>query len=151
MRAVRRLALCVPAGFLLVSCATKPAAGPEGNPTPAPSPTPAPAAVKSPWFSHVKYVSPIFWYKKVFPPKAPPPQAIPPRLVGTVKMVNAADKFVLIDSVGLSAAQPGDVLVCITSQRETASLRASALRNPPFLIADITNGSPSPGDKVYKQ
>ena len=88
---------------------------------------------------------------KIFPKKAAPPIAEPPRLIGTIKMVNKEDKFVLIDAVSYGGAQPGDVLVCIVNQRESANLRASTLRNPPFLIADIASGSPSPGDKVYKQ
>jgi len=32
---------------------------------------------------------------------------------------------------------------------ETGSVRMSSLRNPPFLIADIVSGDPSPGDKIY--
>jgi hypothetical protein len=71
-------------------------------------------------------------------------------LIGTIKMVNKEDKFVLIDGASFQGAQAGDALVCITNQKETANLRMSTLKNPPFLIADITNGSPSVGDKVYK-
>jgi hypothetical protein len=148
--------------WLLTGCATKPKPGAEGassptpaptaSPTPGPTPAPAPAAAtppaqKVPWYA---CLSPGYWISKALPKKAKPPQAAAPRLIGTIKMVNKDDKFVLIDAVSYSGAQPGDSLVCIVNQRETAYLRASALRNPPFLIADIASGNPSPGDKVYK-
>ena len=47
-------------------------------------------------------------------------------------------------------AEAGDLLVCIRDQKETANLRMSTLKNPPFLIADIASGTPSPGDRVFK-
>jgi outer membrane murein-binding lipoprotein Lpp len=150
------------AGGLLAGCATKPkpesssssvaateSAVPAG--TPAVAATPASAAkpaAKRAWFA---YLSPATWIRMVIPKKAQPPVAEPPRLIGTIKMVNKEDKFVLIDAMSYGGAQPGDALVCIVNQRESANLRASELRNPPFLIADITSGNPSPGDKVYKQ
>lgn len=163
---VRFLCSLLLAGGLLAGCATKPKpesgtatpASAEAATSPTPTPTPAPAqaaaapsatpAPKTPWTS---YLSPATWIGKVLPKKAKPPVAEPPRLIGTIKMVNKDDKFVLIDAVSYGGAQAGDALVCIVDQRESANLRASALRNPPFLIADITNGNPSPGDKVYKQ
>lgn len=66
-------------------------------------------------------------------------------------MVNKEDQFVLIDMVNYGSTQPGDALICILNQQASAHLRAGSLRNPPFLIADIASGTPSPGDKVYKQ
>lgn len=82
--------------------------------------------------------------------KAKPPQAQIPRLIGVIKMVDKDDRFVLIDATTFQAAEAGDLLVCIKDQKETANLRMSALKNPPFLIADIANGTPSPGDRVFK-
>lgn len=99
------------------------------------------------------YISPITWYNSVaalFPRKKKTPTALPPQAVGTIKMVNKEDKFVLIDGASFRSTAPGDALLCIMDQKETANLRVSTLRNPPFVIADITSGMPSPGDRVYK-
>jgi len=151
------------AGGLLAGCATKPKPAEGAAPSPTPSPTPVATATAQPtpagkkpdpnqpkrvWYS---YLSPGYLIGKIIPRKTPPPQAEAPRLIGTIKMVNKEDRFVLIDAISPGAAQPGDSLVCIVNQRESAYLRANALRNPPFLIADIASGTPSPGDKVYKQ
>lgn len=86
----------------------------------------------------------------MIPHKKKTPTAQAPQLIGTIKMVNKEDKFVLIDGASFQGATAGDALLCITNQKETANLRMSTLKNPPFLIADITSGSPSVGDKVYK-
>jgi hypothetical protein len=159
----RTLCSLLLAGGLLAGCATKPKPEAGSTPAPSPSPTPVPTAMaqptppaakptpagpKSPWYA---ILSPRFWTEKIIPKKKQPPLAEAPRLIGTIKMVNKEDRFVLIDAVSYNAAQPGDALVCIVNQRESANLRANALRNPPFLIADIASGTPSPGDKVYKQ
>jgi hypothetical protein len=87
---------------------------------------------------------------KLLPRKAKPPQAQVPRLIGVVKTVNREDRFVLIDATTFRAAEAGDLLVCIRDQKETAYLRMSTLKNPPFLIADIASGAPSAGDRVFK-
>ena len=86
----------------------------------------------------------------ILPRKARPPQAQIPRLIGVVKTVRKEDRFVLIDATAFQAADAGDLLVCIRDQKETANLRMSTLKNPPFLIADIASGNPSPGDRVFK-
>ncbi len=86
----------------------------------------------------------------LLPHKAKPPQAQIPRLIGVVKTVNTEDRFVLIDATTFQAAEAGDLLVCIRDQKETANLRMSTLKNPPFLIADIASGAPSAGDRVFK-
>jgi hypothetical protein len=78
------------------------------------------------------------------------PQAEVPRLIGVIKMVDEDDRFVLIDATTFQGARAGDLLVCIRDQKETANLRMSTLHNPPFLIADIASGTPSPGDRVLK-
>lgn len=149
---MRRLFACLLIGGLVFSgCATKekPAEG-----TPGPSPTPVPVEAQAPQekkagFS-LAYLSPFYWVARMKQNQAKPPQAHPPQLIGTVKMVNKEDRFVLIDAISYGATQAGDAMVCIVNQQESAHLRASALRNPPFLIADIASGNPSPGDKVYK-
>jgi len=65
-------------------------------------------------------------------------------------MINLADSFVLIDAVSFGNLEAGTELLCIANRKETATLQMSALKNPPFLIADIVKGHPSPGDKVIK-
>jgi len=116
-------------------------------PMPAPSPTPTPQ-MKKPLLLQV--FSCFGLLDKLFPKKKEPPKAQPAQLIGTVKMVNLDDKFVLIDALVYTPGLPGDSLVCISNQRETASLHISPLRKPPFLIADIVSGTPSTGDRVYK-
>ncbi len=90
-------------------------------------------------------------FGKIFPKKKRPPQAIPPQLIGEIKMVNKDDHFVLVDALAMQGARPGDALLCISSKRETAQLKVSAFKSPPFLIADIVDGTPAVGDKVFKQ
>ena len=110
---------------------------------------PAPETVKKvriPWYMTV--ISLPTKVLTLIPKKKHPPQAQPPRLIGVIKMVNKQDGFVLIDAVTQSAAH-GDLLVCINAQKETANLRMSNLKNPPFLIADIASGTPAPGDRVF--
>ena len=56
----------------------------------------------------------------------------------------------MIDATTFQGAESGDLLVSIRDQKETANLRMSNLKNPPFLIADIASGTPAPGDRVFK-
>lgn len=116
-------------------------------PTPAPTPAQAPK-VKKPFLAQV--FSCFGLLDKLFPKKKEPPKAEPAQLIGTVKMVNLDDKFVLIDALVYTPGAPGESLVCIANQRESASLHISPFRKPPFLIADIVSGTPSVGDRVYK-
>ena len=98
-------------------------------------------------------VSVFSWFGAIpnlIPRKAKPPQAQVPRLIGVIKTVNREDRFVLIDATTFQGAEAGELLVCIRDQKETANLRMSTLKNPPFLIADIASGDPSPGDRVFK-
>jgi hypothetical protein len=133
-------------GFLVLGCASK-----------TPKPTTDQAEV-----SHSQAIQPkpkrpfvasvLSWFQAIpnlIPRKARPPQAQVPRLIGVIKTVSREDRFVLIDATTFQGAQAGDLLVCIRDQKETANLRMSTLRNPPFLIADIASGTPSPGDRVF--
>jgi len=87
---------------------------------------------------------------KVFPKKKPAaPKAEAIRLIGTVRLVNTEEKFILIDAV-IYQAIAGETLITLADQRQTATLQLSPLRNPPFLIADIASGTPAVGQKVYK-
>lgn len=162
MRVLWSIALALALVFLPAGCSLfgkkepKPAetaaAGQQSSflrppPIPAPSPTPAPKRNK-PLLNQV--LSGFGLFEKLFPKKKGPPKAEPAQLIGTVKMVNLDDKFVLIDALVYTPGSPGDSLVCISNQRETATLHLSPLRKPPFLIADIVSGTPSTGDRVYK-
>lgn len=140
MPPVKRLLIVAVAALLAGGCAGK-----KNAPPPSPA-VAGQAQVKTPF-----YLAPLGWVQKILPKSKKPPQAVPPRWLGEIKLVNESERFVLIDAVALSSALPGDELVCISEQRETARLRLSNLRSPPFLIADILGGKPSPGDRVCKQ
>jgi hypothetical protein len=64
-------------------------------------------------------------------------------------MVNTAEQFVLVESGSATNVVPGEIYTAVGNSSETASLRMTNLKNPPFLIADIISGNPSPGDKIY--
>lgn len=158
---MKSLSLLLVACLLFASCATKktPAPAPTATALGAPSstqaglpaPTPAPAPKKAPaYVNFLPWNWPSAFFRLFVKPKVQPPRAGLPQLIGVIKMVNKEDQFVLIDAYAFQGVQPGDVLICLADQRETAYLRLSTLRNPPFLIGDITSGSPSAGERVYK-
>jgi hypothetical protein len=132
----------------------KPTPTPKPSPTPkappTPKPTPDPNEPPKPRKSLVRQIFSGFglldW---IFPPKKEVPKAQPAQLIGTVKLVNKEEKFVLIDTLTASSVATGDHLLCIMDERQTGSLKMTSLRNPPFLIADITDGTPAVGDRVY--
>ena len=93
----------------------------------------------APWLS---------WLK--FSKKAPPhPSATPIHWTGVIRLVNEEERFVLIQSQSSSAVTPGEKYLCIRDTTETGVLRMTALKNSPFLIADILSGDPLAGDRVY--
>lgn len=152
MKTLRYLAVLLAAAVLCASCAGKPKQPADPNAPAAARPTPKPAPTPKPNKPKVGILSQIFYWSNPFnllPKKAKPPVAQQPRLMGVVRMVNLEDKYVLIDAVSQNAV-PGDLLICITDQRETANLRMSTMKNPPFLIADIASGTPNVGDRVFK-
>jgi hypothetical protein len=86
---------------------------------------------------------------RLIPRRAKPPAATAPQWAGSIRMVNTAEKFVLVESSTATSVVPGETYLSIGNSSETASLRMTNLKNPPFLIADIVSGDPSPGDKIY--
>lgn len=72
-----------------------------------------------------------------------------PRWLGTVKLVDQREGYVLIDSQTYSALATGQTLNSIGNDSQTATLRVTADREPPFVIADIVSGAPHVGDRVY--
>ena len=129
-------------------CATKSAQPPESEQVATVQPQPSQPKAKRPFLAGA--FSWLGSVPKLSPRRPKPPQAQVPRLIGVIKMVDEDDRFVLIDATTFQGARAGDLLVCIRDQKETANLRMSTLQNPPFLIADIASGKPSPGDRVVK-
>ena len=129
-----------------VGCATKSAPPPAGQEVSTDRATPpSQPRTKRPFL-----VGAFSWLPKLSFRRPKPPQAQVPRLIGVIKMVDEDDRFVLIDATTFQGAGAGDLLICIRDQKETANLRMSNLKNPPFLIADIASGKPAPGDRVVK-
>jgi hypothetical protein len=127
-------------------CATKSARPPQGEEVSnARASEPSKPQPKRPFL-----VAAFSWLPKLSFRRPKPPQAQVPRLIGVIKMVDEDDRFVLIDATTFQGAGPGDLLISIRDQKETANLRMSTLQNPPFLIADIASGNPAPGDRVVK-
>ena len=98
----------------------------------------------------VRVMSGFGLFSKIFPKKKMPPKAEAARSVGTIKLVNEEAGFVLIETTAFQDASSGGTLISIMDQRESATLKVSEMRNPPFLIADIVSGKPAKGDRVYK-
>lgn len=131
----------------VVGCANKP--GATGEPTPSTEAAPEGGPddkPKKPWQESL-----FGWTQNLFPKKEKPPAAVPPQLLGQIRQVNSESGFVLIDATVSSAAKPGAALVCIANQQETAELKLTSLSSASFVIADITSGEPSVGDRVYKR
>lgn len=82
--------------------------------------------------------------------KPPKPQAPVHQLVGTIVTVNDSLHFVLIDSGGMATVTRGTALKSFSDGQQTAVLAVSPEEKPPFVIADIVDGSPHQGDQVYQ-
>ncbi|MEI9895359.1 MAG: hypothetical protein WDN28_16090 [Chthoniobacter sp.] len=86
------------------------------------------------------------WGKK--PPRA---EAKVPRLVGTVTLVSDEPTFVLIDNGSLPAPMAGTVLtINAVPGGAPVELKVTAIRKPPFVVADIVKGTPKKGDQVFQ-
>ncbi len=113
----------------------------------APTPTPESTVPAEPKANPV-----VALWQKVFPPKdqaLETPAATTPNWIGTVKAVSERDDYVLIDSQPYQGLPTGAILTSVGAASETGSVRVSDDRDPPFFIADIVTGKPSPGDRVY--
>lgn len=157
MRAISCLLAALIGVAALTSCAKKDAAGGQTAATTrtagaSPQPSGAaiqPAAEKPKIPLTMRLMAAVSSVGKIFPRKQRPPQALPARPIGEVRQVNMDNRFVLIDGGSVGAIEAGAVLVTVSDQRETADLKLTALRSASFLIADITGGTPSVGDKVF--
>jgi len=140
---LRKTATLLAVALLLPACATK-----KENPDPAPDLSATfvdGPAKKSSLLSGMGS-----FFSQLLPRKTPPPPAATPvQWAGEIRMVNIAENFVLIESLSAVAAIPGEKYLTIRDTQETGAVRMTSLRNPPFLIADIISGDPSPGDKIH--
>jgi hypothetical protein len=142
-----RLAATLATTLLLLGCATK-------KETPQPDSAAAPENLEAVFIDDPaakKFPNPFAAISKLLPKKKspPPPAAAPVDWAGEIRMVNVAESFVLVESNSATSAVAGEKYTAIREGRETAVVRMTPLRNPPFLIADIVSGNPSPGDKIH--
>ncbi len=76
-----------------------------------------------------------------------PPTATLPHTFGKIATVNTHHGFVLIDAVEIRS--PGLYLATLTPEGTRGSLlQVGKEQRPPFLIADILEGQPQPGEAV---
>jgi hypothetical protein len=141
------LATTLATALFLFGCATK-------KETPQPNPAAAPQNLEAVFIDEPaakKFPNPLAAISKLLPKKKspPPPAASPVDWAGEIRMVNVAESFVLVESSSAAAAVAGEKYTAIREGRETGVVRMTPLRNPPFLIADIVSGNPSPGDKIH--
>jgi hypothetical protein len=145
---MRKTALLLTAALLLSGCATNKEATALVNNNDAPELTATFVESPAPKTSLLSGLNSFFSH--LLPRKTPPPPAATSvQWAGEIRMVNIAENFVLIESLSGVAAVPGEKYLAIRNTQETGALRITSLRNPPFLIADIISGDPSPGDKIH--
>lgn len=64
-------------------------------------------------------------------------------------MVSLEDRFVLINIQSLAISKEGTEAISVGEGRTTGKLRLSRERNYSFVVADILEGTPQLGDKVF--
>jgi hypothetical protein len=136
--------------LLLASCATKKDTTPRENTDDTPAMTAHFVDGSAPSKKKPLLADTWSFFSNLLPRKAPPtPTASPVQWAGEIRMVNIAENFVLVESITAVATVPGEKYLAVQNGRETGVVRMTSLRNPPFLIADIVSGDPSPGDKIH--
>ncbi|MEI8292764.1 MAG: hypothetical protein WCG66_02115 [bacterium] len=92
----------------------------------------------------------ILSLQKVFSKSQPrPPVAAAVHWAGTIRLVNKAENFVLVESATSSAVIPGEKYLSIHNRLETGTVLMTSLKSHPFVIADIVAGNPAMGDRIY--
>ncbi len=80
------------------------------------------------------------------------PSAAAVRLLGNVHVIGTGGRFVLVEA-SVAAVATGltdnQTLVCRAAGADTATLRVSHERRPPFVVADVDSGTPHIGDEVF--
>jgi hypothetical protein len=105
---------------------------------------PDPAARQRKWW-HVGHLL-LFWWPQGEPP---PPAASPLFASGTVFSVNQPGGFAIIEAPQGQQLPPGTLLSTLEDGRVTATVRLTADRRPPFIVADLIDGLPTRGDAVF--
>lgn len=80
------------------------------------------------------------------------PGAAAVRFLGNVRVIGTGGRFVLVEASAAAVTAGlanGQTLVCRSARADTATLRVSRERRPPFVVADVDSGTPHVGDEVY--
>ncbi|MFV0338867.1 MAG: hypothetical protein ACK5LK_11580 [Chthoniobacterales bacterium] len=99
--------------------------------------------------SKVRDPRPLWMRILFFWQKPPPPKAAPLRSIASVYTSNPAAGFAIIESPSAASLVPGTRLMAIDEGNVNGTVRISADRQPPFLIADILDGNLKNGDLLY--
>jgi hypothetical protein len=91
----------------------------------------------------------VFHRKKKQEP-AQTEQKAEPRRIGTVALVNDELHFALVDTGTLYQPPKGTALKTFANGRQTGVLTVSGERKPPFIAADVAQGTPAHGDDVVE-
>lgn len=102
---------------------------------------------KENWLSKSLSVFKVFG--RIIPKRKHTPRAQMPEWIGTIALVSREQRFVLIDSTAFYTLPTGTDITGVSGQQETSLLRVTGQRKHPFFIADIIEGDPKPGDRVY--
>ena len=80
------------------------------------------------------------------------PGAAAVRLLGNVHVIGTGGRFVLVEA-SVAAVATGltdnQTLVCRAAGADTATLRVSHERRPPYVVADVDTRTPHIGDEVF--
>ena len=77
-------------------------------------------------------------------------QAVAPRRIGTITLVNEDDHFVLIDTGMAAAPTVGTALKSFTGETASGVVAVGNVNRRPFVVADIVQGVPKKGDTVFQ-
>ncbi len=88
--------------------------------------------------------------KRDEPPKdAPTQRTRQVQMIGKVVLVNAEEKFVLIDNGQSPSPGVGATVQCRMPDGTVAELKVTEIRKRPYVIADVVNGTPEKGAPVF--
>jgi len=76
------------------------------------------------------------------------PEATLPTWIGRVVMVDAEHRFVLVDTGAPLKLAAGQKMIAFRDRQRTSSLVVTPDNRPPFLAAEISDGTPALGDQV---
>lgn len=76
------------------------------------------------------------------------PEATLPAWIGRVVMVDAGNRFALVDTGAPMRLQPGKKLLAFREKQRTAVLETTSESHPPFVAVQLVEGEPALGDQV---